>query len=296
MHNIEKPLKASKIENLNESCAMIVNSCDAYADVWELFFCALKDNWADCDIEIFLNTEKKVFKFDGLRLNEVNAYQEAMMEKPWGGRLLETLKSINKEFVISLFDDFVLEGEVNVGKIKQCISWMKNDENIAVFYFNNIPGGNTDDGLSPEFELLGKRNDYRLNSAPAIWRRKRLMAFTGEIDNPWAWEFFGSARTYSEKDLFYCAKVTNEDTFIYNYSLGGAIRRGKWVSSIVVPLIKKYNLHIDFNKRGIAGESLDQGKYSLRWKIDFFIIGFRMIGLKVSIFLYRIFKKKIFKL
>lgn len=292
----ERSMKLDKIQNIDEDCAIIVNSCDSYQDVWELFFCALKENWKDCNLDIFLNTETKLFKFDDLRLNEANAYAQSGLKKPWGGRLLETLRGINKKFVISLFDDFVLEGEVDVEKIKQCISWMKEHDDIAVFYFSNIPGKNSDDTRFPEFELMGARSDYRLNSAPAIWRREKLIAFTGEIDNPWAWEFFGSARTYNGLDRFYCAKLGHEDVFIYNYNLGGAIRRGKWVSSVVTPLIKKYKLQIDLSKRGVASESLDQGKYSLKWKIDFFVLGFRMVGLSVFIFIFRVLKKKLLKL
>lgn len=289
-------MRSIQDEKIHESCAIIVNSCDAYEDVWELFFCALRDNWKDCNVEIYLNTESKIFKFDDLKLNEINTYAQKGLKKPWGGRLLEALRSINKPFVISLFDDFVLEAEVNVEKIKQCIFWMKQNENIAAFYFSNIPGKNIEDTRFPEFELIGARNDYRLNSAPAIWRREKLIEFTGEIDNPWAWEFFGSARTYNGIDHFYCAKLENENVFVYNYTLGGAIRRGKWVSHVVLPLVKKYKLEIDLNKRGIASESLDQGKYSLKWKVDFFILGFKMIGPKVFIFVLRILKKKLFKL
>ncbi len=275
--------------------ALVVHSCDAYSDVWELFFSALSDQWPNCDLDIFLNTEKKTFQFDGLKLNVINAYAQTGIEKPWGGRLIDTLNGIPHEYVISLFDDFVLEGSVNIKKIQTCLNTMEKNPDIAVFYFNNIVGKNFDDQLFSEFELIGKRNDYKLNSGPALWRRLKMIEFTNEIDNPWAWEFFGSARTYDTNDRFYCAQTQFENTFIYNYALGGAIRRGKWVQSIVQPLIQKYKIDLNLNQRGIASESLDQGKYSLIWKINFFILGFRMIGLKAFIFIYRVFKKKIFK-
>lgn len=280
---------------LEDKCAIIVNSCDAYEDVWELFFHALKDQWPNCILDIYLNTENKTYKFDGLNLREFDPCLKLSVDTPWGKRLIRVLGAVDKEFVISLFDDFILEDKVNINKVVQCAERMLANENIAVFYFNNIPGKNFEDELFEEFELVGKRNDYRLNSAPALWRREKLIEFTGEMDNPWAWELFGSARTYSKNDLFYCAKKNFENTFIYNYELGGAIRRGKWVYRVVTPLIKKYGLNIDLNKRGIAGESLAQGKYSLKWKIDFFILGYRMIGFSVCIFLYRILKKKILR-
>jgi hypothetical protein len=247
-------------------------------------------------MDIILNTESKTFKFSGLKLNEINTYAEKKLDLPWGGRLIETLKSTDKEFVISLFDDFILEDSVNIIKIETCLNWMRTNPDIAVFYFLNNIGENFDDKKFPDFELIGQRNDYKMNSAPALWRRQKMIEFTNKIDNPWAWELFGSARTYGVSDRFYCAKKNTEDTFVYNYALGGAIRRGKWVRSVVEPLVRKYAISIDLNQRGFASESLDQGKYSLKWKINFFILGFRMIGIKAFIYLYRILKKKIFKL
>ncbi len=277
-------------KNKND-CTIVINSCDSYEDVWLPFFSALKDMWPDCGYKIILNTEHKSFSFEGLQISTLNLNMEDS-KKPWGWRLRKTLSMVDTEFTITLFDDFILEAPVNIAKLDQCIQLMKEAPEIAVFYFNNIPGPNASDSRLAEFELVGSRNDYRLNSAPAIWRTQQLINFTGDLDSPWAWEFFGSARTYGSNKLFYCAQVGREDTFVYNYSLGGAIRRGKWVLSVIAPAVKKYNLSVDLAKRGIASESVSDGKYSLKWKIDFFILGFKMIGLNTLIFLYRVLAKK----
>lgn len=279
--------------DLKKHCAIVVNSCDSYEDVWALFFAALKDNWRDCDLDIYLNTETKVFHYDGLKLNRINLYAQKNKNKAWGGRLIDTLSGIDKEFVITLFDDFVLEEKVNVGKICMNIQQMLQDPKLSVFYYNNITGRNIDDHRYAEFELVGPKNDYRLNSFPALWRREKLISFTGEIDSPWAWEAFGTYRTFNSSDLFYCAKKNFENTFVYRYELGGAIRRGKWVPSVVNPLLDKYNLKIDLNKRGLASESLSEGKYSLKWKIQFFLLGLRMVGFKALIFIFRAIRNKL---
>lgn len=279
--------------NLKKYCAIVVNSCDSYHDVWELFFTALKDNWPDCDLDIYLNTETKVFKFDGLKLNHFNRSTQTGSVKPWGGRLIDTLSQINKEFVITLFDDFILEKKVPVDQLCLNLKNMLQDPMIAVFYYLNVAGENIDDCRYIGFERVGQRNDYRLSSSPALWRRKKLIEFTGEIDSPWAWEAFGTYRTFKSRDLFYCAKKNCENIFVYSHELGGAIRRGKWVASVVVPLIAKYHLKIDLQRRGFASESLSEGKYSLKWKIQFFILGFRMVGMKAAIFFFRAIKQKL---
>ncbi|NWA26176.1 hypothetical protein HX870_08810 [Pseudomonas gingeri] len=275
-------------------CTIIINSCDSYEDVWLPFFYAFKEMWPNCPCRIILNTECKTFDFDGLQLRTLNL-DAADAVKPWGWRLRKALSLVETKFVITLFDDFLLEAPVNQLKIADCIRHMKEHSAVAVCYFSHIPGVNKDDGSLDGFEVVGSRNDYRLNSAPAIWRTQRLIDFTGELDSPWAWEFFGSARTYTGNELFYCAQADRENTFVYNYMLGGAIRRGKWVLSVIAPILDKYRLGIDLSQRGIASESLSDGKYSLRWKIDFFILGFKMVGFKAFIFLYRVLLKKIIK-
>lgn len=275
-------------------CTVIINSCDSYEDVWLPFFYAFNDMWPECNCKIILNTEHKSFSFDGLQLVTLNL-SEADCKNPWGWRLRKALALVETEFVVTLFDDFILEAQVNQYKLAQCVQDMKENADIDVFYFNSIPGANENDGFRDGFELVGKRNDYRLNSAPGIWRTKRLIDFTGDLDSPWAWEFFGSARTYGGDSRFYCANVDQEDTFIYNYTLGGAIRRGKWVSSVIAPVLEKYQLSINLEQRGIASESLSDGKYSLKWKVDFFLLGFKMVGFKAFIFLYRVLIKKLFK-
>lgn len=283
---------SSELSFISERCAIVVQSCDAYEDVWDMFFSALREYWPDCDVEIILNTETKTKTFDGLCLNKSNPNVPNNIQL-WGARLLNVLNSTDKEFVITLFDDFILEDIVNVTKLIKCLEWMKADPNIAAFYFCHNPEEST-----PSFDgflKLGQKVDYRVNSAPALWRKDKLIEVTGEIDTPWAWEFFGSARTYDKPYEFHCAAPDKEDTFIYQYRLGGAIRRGKWVERVVVPAIEKYNISLDTNLRGFASESLSEGKYSLRWKIDFFILGFRMVGLRAMLLLLRVIKKKLLR-
>lgn len=275
------------------NCTVVVNSCDNYEDVWLPFFVALTSNWGNCPYKIVLNTESKEFYFNGSNISTLSHINPKEKDN-WGKRLRTLLKHIDTEYVILLFDDFIMEDSVSQAKIDKCLNWMENDSNITVFYFLNTIGKNIQDERFEGFERVPQRQNYRLNSSPALWRKEKLLQFTGNIDNPWAWEFFGSARTYKDKSLFYCANIDAEDTFIYNYKLGGAIHRGKWVKSVIDPIINKYNLKIDLSLRGIEDETLKIYKHSLKWKFHFLYIGFKMIGLDIIIFIYRAIKKRIF--
>lgn len=270
---------------------IVVNTCDAYEDVWDLFFCAFKDHWPNCKHKIVVNTESKQFSSDGLEVTCHNFHSPTGKDM-WGLRLKQTLAACDSRYVVMLYDDFILEGPVHQEKIANCIQWLNDNPEIAVFYFNNIPvNENVDDNRFDGFELLPRRGDYKLNSAPAVWRRESLLEFIEANDNPWAWEFFGSYRTYRSTLLFYCAKKDQEDVYPYNYSMGGAIYRGKWVGKVVLPLIEKYNLQLDPNLRGIS-DGLQNSKRSLMWILQFFWLGFKMIGFGIFLYAYRIVREK----
>ena len=216
----------------------------------------------------------------------------------WGLRLRDSLQEIETEYVLSVYDDFILEYPINDLELSDILLRMDSDLDIAVVYLTKLglkTKENTclvcDRKKGNKYVLLDDKVDYRLNSAPAIWRRKDLLNYTGVFDNPWAWEVFGTFRTIRDKKKFYCPGEKEEDIYKYNSKKGGAIYRGKWVGDVVVDKNEKYSLNVDFTKRGF---SIDNGheKRSLKWKIAFILLGYKMIGLKVFQFIYRALKGK----
>lgn len=273
-------------------CTIVVNTCDAYCDAWELFFKAFEEYWKECDYKIVLNTETFICNLPNVITHNFN---EISTLDNWGKRFKQTLQDIDSKFVIMLYDDFILEENVNQVKINQCIKWLEDEENknICAFYFIHSQNENIDDGKFEGFERLSLKADYKLNSAPALWRKDKLINFIEDNDSPWAWEYFGSYRAYNKESVFYSVKKKDEDIYPYNYYMGGAIYRGKWVSSVVLPLVDKYKLDLDLSKRGLTEKVGGSNKRTLKWKIDFFKTGYRMIGFGVFLFAYRIIRKKL---
>ncbi len=261
------------------NCSILINSCDGYEDIWKPFFCCFKDNWKNCPYPIFLNTEHKKYQHDGLNITSLNVIKEKKIE--WGERLLDCLSRIETEYVLMLFDDFCLEKEVKQEEIEKCLIELDNNKNIDVFYIiHGFP--ELVDGTNTKFVEVPIGKEYRLNSAPGIWRKSSLMKYTGKIDNAWAWEFFGTFRTEKNKKSVFYALNKCSDFYPYDYSNGGAIHRGKWVKKVIEPINEKYNLNINLTDRGVEDST---EAHSFLWNIKFTILGFKMIGPKALIFL-----------
>ena len=59
-------------KNIMNEVTIIVNTCDDYEDVWELFFCAFQEYWPGCKYQIVLNTESKNLCLDRIDLRTHN--------------------------------------------------------------------------------------------------------------------------------------------------------------------------------------------------------------------------------
>ena len=54
------------------SVSILINSCDAYEDIWEPFFRCFSENWPDCPYPIYLNTETKEYNPDYIHVTSLN--------------------------------------------------------------------------------------------------------------------------------------------------------------------------------------------------------------------------------
>jgi len=278
------------MNNKNNDLSIVVNTCDSYADVLKLFFAAFDEYWPECEYNVYINTEQNQDNYG--RATIINYHAIDGIDR-WGDRLLKALSFVDSEFVLMLYDDFILEASIDKEIIKNIIELMKKDPDASVSYLINTNLPIQADSAVGSFSLVKDRCDYRLNSAPAIWRKSDLMRFTGKNDNPWAWEIFGSYRTYDMKNNFYTIAPGIKDIYQYDYCKGGAIYRGRWVRAVVAEKFDRYKLDIEPSIRGYSEDALDESR-SFAWKIKFMITGFRMVGFKSAIFIVRYLKAKLY--
>ena len=274
------------IRDLN--LTVLVNSCDAYEDLWDLFFAAYDEYASHLNLEIVLNLEVKNYYNKSLPVR-VHSYVSHDGVDHWGGRLLSTLHNIETDYVLMVCEDFILEAKVGKKKIEDCIDFMDVNFDSSVIYISDVI--NTTNSAS-QLEELPKMMNYKINTAPAIWRRSDLIRYLDYDDNPWAWEFFGSFRSYFNGKKFYQASSNDGAIYSYNSKLGGAIYRGKWVEDIVVDKIKRYKLNIDLSIRGVVDYHFVP-KRNFLWKVKFFYDGYKMIGFWFVFFLFRSLKDKL---
>jgi len=275
------------------SVVIVVNSCDAYSDLWDLFFLCLSDYWKNCGYPIVLNTESKSYSIPhGMNFETTVHHHDSGGTDLWGARLISTLNDTGAEFVIMLYDDFLLNASVDQERLKMLLALMSGAPDVGVVYLTKLLGVQKSRAREDGLAVVAPDADYRLNSSPAIWRKDVLLKFTGRNDNPWAWEYFGSYRTFGDSLVFLAIADSGSDIYPYDYRKGGAIYRGKWVLEVIEPIIEKHQLALNVEDRGTV-DSTCFPKRDFAWKFAFMTTGTQMIGYRMIIVVYRLVRSKV---
>jgi hypothetical protein len=120
--------------NNDDLCTVLVSSCDAYEEIWELFLKALKAEWPDRPWPLVLSTETKYYNDKDLNVKTFGFYKQGE-NPPWGELLLKHLNAIKTKYVCFMIDDYILESKVDQSRLDQVIDWLEKDNKIAVFSF-----------------------------------------------------------------------------------------------------------------------------------------------------------------
>lgn len=235
---------------MEKKYTILVNSCDAYDDLWFPFFTLLKKYWNPLNVRVILNTETKVYHLDGLSIECIHPKNR---NASYGERMLNVLNKIDTPYVIPLLDDFFLRKPVDRAMIEQIIEWMNNDKSIVYFNCDDTPVyAEWEQGKYPGFHRIPNGNVYTLNMQAAVWRTEKLIAYWKPDVSPWDWEEFCNLTAARKRDeKFYCVSKYGTGFCDYGYKLSGmGVHRGKWVYDDVVPFFEKEQIKVDYTRRG----------------------------------------------
>ena len=240
-------------------CTMLLSSYDGGDDLWDGFFKALSIQWNNFDMKIVLNTESKSYSYPGFEIETFNLYKPGQ-KVAWSKRLLEHLKRIDTEYIFFILDDFWIEEPVDTEFFNKCLRWMRENKDVSNLSFQRTRGDNIKDNRFERFEKRPQKAEYKLNCQAALWRREKLISYLRPHENPWEFEKYGSMRAARYKDSFYTLIEGAPQIVQYNLSEGGVLHRGRWCRCVVSPLVEKYGINIDFEKRGFNEDWLMSGE------------------------------------
>lgn len=172
----------------NDKLAILVLSCDGYADLWRPFFENFKKKWGDCPYDIYLLTNKKKYN-DWGKVKTICVGEDVT----WSHNLKVALSNISEDFVLTIFDDLFLKKEIDTEKIKDIFNLFKSRKMNYLRLNPTPPPTSMIKGES--YGIIDKGDIYRSSAVFSIWRKEILEDILDETENAWDFELNGSLRT-----------------------------------------------------------------------------------------------------
>lgn len=171
---------------MSQSFAVLVLSCDKYADVWPAFFKCFRENFPAGDWPVYLgsNTQK---------CNEPGVVTVLSGSDPdWSTSYKRILEQIPQKKVFVILEDLFLSSKVDENVLATLVNFMlEKDANHIRYWSNPAPDLPTDNPLIGE---CAKGAPYR-STVCGVWDREHLLKLLLEGENPWNFEILGSYRT-----------------------------------------------------------------------------------------------------
>ena len=109
---------------LEEDVTLVVLSTDAFEDCWHPFFTLLSAYWPDRRPPILLDSETKNYEHPGLDLRCSRVLERTDSWPTWTESLLLGLEQVETPLVITMLDDFFVNGAVDVPLLERCTELM----------------------------------------------------------------------------------------------------------------------------------------------------------------------------
>ena len=221
--------------------AIIVMSCDSYADLWDGFFKLKEEYWPDCPYDTYLVTNDAVYRDNGVKSITCGDSLN------WTGRLLKALSVVPEQKILLMLEDYYISGRVDQKEIDDLIRFM-NERNVS-YYKLETRGTKFPKRFEKDYlRLITADIRYGVSLITSVWDKDFLLRAIGGEDYT-AWEF--EIRRNMKNDV---TKVS-QDLCVCDIRnilhIEHMVQRGKYLRKGIKNLNKKGH-NIDFSKRGLV--------------------------------------------
>lgn len=240
----------------SKNTALLVLSCDKYADIWPPFFDFLFRFWPDCPYPVYLGSNEKIF--DDARVRTICSGAA----RDWSNDTLAILGQIPERNVIILLEDYFVYAHPDQPQLDCCIALLEK-YNATFLRLACFPSDHFVDyaydaiAEQPEFVITRKEARYRVNLQAGIWDKEKLMQLIVPGESPWAFETEGTKRSRETDDVYLGVRETKGVRSVHGPIpyLCTALSRGVWMRD-AIELCEANGIALDTSHRPIesAGE------------------------------------------
>jgi len=210
-----------------DKLAILVSSCDKYADVWDPFFELFFRNWPDCPFDVFLLANHK--SFPDPRINTISVGDDL----DWSSTFRKALRQIPNRYLLVLMEDYLLTQKADTGVLVQLVEFIE-EQNAGYLRIYPCPGPSrvTTQAAGLEIGEIDRHESYRCSLQAALWDKQILDDLLVDGESAWDFELKGSKRSGKMEKPFLSIARSAMDKLPFTYFCTGVVK-GYWLKEAV---------------------------------------------------------------
>ncbi|MFC5453938.1 hypothetical protein [Prosthecobacter fluviatilis] len=189
-----------------QNVATVISSCDAYSDLWPVFFHFFFKHWPESPFPIYLISNRRHYKDP--RVITVTVGED----KSWSDNLITALQSIKEENLFVWLDDFLVDRKIDTAEMLSCVEQLDQvgGKYLALDQFGDL-GAPVEDGWLRQIEGGNLRAGLNLS----LWKKAFLSQILAPNCSIWAAESrLRKLNREGEQGLYY---MKNEAPEVVSY-------------------------------------------------------------------------------
>lgn len=240
-----------------KSYSIFISSADSYSDIWPVFFHFFKFYWPEYDGIIYLNTESKDYKHEGLNIICTKVGKQGV----FGKTFRSGLKLVKDDIILLIMIDYLFMDKVRVDLIARYFDIFRNLDADALFLVHhNSLKINT---LYEDVELVAPPAKDMFSYQIAFWKKESFYEMALPHESPWTSEWYGTKRANKMKMKIGC--ISSNFYMPISYDLAGCLHKGKWLQEAVEHL-NKHHYKYNFLLRGFYSAQKQNFSYKVKMK------------------------------
>jgi hypothetical protein len=191
--------------------AVVVASCDAFADVWPVHLAMMQLNWPECHLPVYFLTNELAPESAAVTSILVGR------DKSWSDNLRTALEALSEDYVLLTLDDLMLTEPVQTSILDDVFSWIAVTRPNCLRLTTPPP---PDLVIDDRFGRIEPGSLYRTGTIWSVWKREVLHDLLVPGETAWEFELEGSKRSDKYNDFYSTRKSV--------VHVANAIVRGKW--------------------------------------------------------------------
>ncbi len=216
---------------IKHKVAVLVISCDNYADLWQPFFTLFRRYWPDCPFRVYLVSNNLDPEVKGAQTIAVGD------DVSWSDNLRKALGLLNEDYVLLFLEDLFLHKPVPTAKVLEIIEWAVG-KGANCLRLNPSPP--PDKQINDIVGSVSSGSIYRTSTVMSLWKKEVLYDLLKPGENAWQFEINGSIRS-NKYDGFYSATRLH-------FSIINSVIKSKWCKKALKHM-RKHAVEFDLNRR-----------------------------------------------